>query len=296
MANPRWRATQALGLTCAFIFLSPALTTADAQISYEYDALGRLVKKTDTREGLEEAYAYDALGNRTSVDGTLATAVSFSVSNNPSPTEASAAVFTIAKSGEDFLQHTVNYATANGTAGSGDYTAASSTTLTFAPGESSKQVSIATTHDTTDEPNETFTLNLSSPSAGATIASGGGSGTATIIDDDDPVNYAPVAVNDYAYTDAFGEATIYPLSNDTDANGHTINYVSHSTPSGALATWNATNKTMALSAWASGNYTITYNINDGHGGTDQGSIFLEVTAPDGYCEYPSPGSGFWVTC
>lgn len=286
---------QALGLACAFSFSLLALTVAKAQVTYEYDALGRLVKKTDTREGLEEAYAYDALGNRTSVDGTLATAVSFSVSNNPSPTEASAAVFTIAKSGEDFLEHTVNYATAHGTAGSGDYTAASSTTLTFAPGESSKQVSIATTHDTTDEPNETFTLNLSSPSTGATIASGGGAGTATIIDDDEPVNTPPVAVNDSAWTDALSSVTIYPLSNDTDADSHTINYVSHSTPSGASATWNSSTKAMTLGGDV-GSYTITYNINDGHGGTDQGSISLTVDAPSGYCEYPFPGSGFWVPC
>ena len=75
----------------------------------------------------------------------------------------------------------VQYATADGTATAGsDYTAASGT-LTFAPGETSKTVTVNILGDTVDEDNETFTLNLSNPS-NATIADG--QGTGTITDDD----------------------------------------------------------------------------------------------------------------
>ena len=58
---------------------------------------------------------------------------------------------------------TVDYATADGTAAAGaDYTAASGT-LTFAPGETEKTVSVALLDDAIDEGKETFKLELSNP-------------------------------------------------------------------------------------------------------------------------------------
>jgi hypothetical protein len=78
---------------------------------------------------------------------------------------------------------TVNVTTANGTATApADYTAIPSTTVTFAPGETTKPVTVSVVPDAVDELNETFTLNLSSPSAGVSIVDGQGVGT--IIDDD----------------------------------------------------------------------------------------------------------------
>ena len=59
---------------------------------------------------------------------------------------------------------TVDYATSDGTATAGsDYTAATGT-LTFAPGETAKTVSVAVTADDHDEDEETFTLTLSNAS------------------------------------------------------------------------------------------------------------------------------------
>ena len=77
---------------------------------------------------------------------------------------------------------TVNYASANATATAGsDYTALSSTTLTFAPGDTSKTVTASITNDTLDEADETFTIALASPT-NATIAAA--TGTVTITDND----------------------------------------------------------------------------------------------------------------
>jgi chitinase len=56
------------------------------------------------------------------------------------------------------------------------------TTVTFAPGETTKTVNVSVLGDTTHEPNETFNLVLSAPSAGTTISDA--SGTATIVNDD----------------------------------------------------------------------------------------------------------------
>jgi len=92
-------------------------------------------------------------------------------------------VFTVTLSSASASKVTVKFATANGTATAGrngDYTATSGT-LTFNPGETSKTVAVAVRNDSTIEQNETFFLNLSSAS-GATIAVGRGTGT--IVNDD----------------------------------------------------------------------------------------------------------------
>ncbi len=77
---------------------------------------------------------------------------------------------------------TVRYATMDGTALAGqDYTAATGT-LTFAAGQTSQTVTVPLAADTTPEPDETFSLVLSSPSANAGIAHG--TGQALIVNDD----------------------------------------------------------------------------------------------------------------
>lgn len=76
----------------------------------------------------------------------------------------------------------VNFATANGTARApSDYTPTSGT-LDFEPGDNEETVTVPIRPDTLDERHETFTLNLSAPSVGASIADR--TGTATIVDDD----------------------------------------------------------------------------------------------------------------
>ena len=75
---------------------------------------------------------------------------------------------------------TIDYQTAGGTALEGtDYDAASGT-LTFGPGATRRTIEVRTREDTDDEPNETFTVTLSSPS-GATLRDAGAVGT--IIDE-----------------------------------------------------------------------------------------------------------------
>jgi hypothetical protein len=54
--------------------------------------------------------------------------------------------------------------------------------LTFNPGETTKQIVVSIVRDTVNEPNETYTVNLSNPT-NATIA-GSGIGLGTITNDD----------------------------------------------------------------------------------------------------------------
>ena len=90
--------------------------------------------------------------------------------------------FTVRLSSATSGQVTVDWATSDGTATAGtDYTAGDGS-LTFNAGDSSKTVSVTVTGDDVDEPNETFTVTLSSAS-GADISDG--TATGTITDDDD---------------------------------------------------------------------------------------------------------------
>ncbi len=91
-------------------------------------------------------------------------------------------VVTVSLASASDQQVTVVYNTANGTAIAGtDYTSASST-LTFAPGETSKLITVALIGDSTVESNETFTINLTN-AVNAELPTS--PFTATIANDDD---------------------------------------------------------------------------------------------------------------
>ncbi|MBN9393395.1 MAG: hypothetical protein J0I20_35520 [Chloroflexi bacterium] len=82
----------------------------------------------------------------------------------------------------------VNYTTADGTAtAGGDYTPTSGT-LTFAPGTTTQTIRIVAAADSLKEPTESFLVNLSNPTGGATLAIGQGVGV--IVDDDAPAGLA----------------------------------------------------------------------------------------------------------
>jgi hypothetical protein len=85
--------------------------------------------------------------------------------------------FTVTRSGATAGTSSVTYATANGSATAGsDYTALPATTLNFAAGETSKTVSVSVIGETVVEPDQTFSLKLSSP-VRATISDDTGTGT-----------------------------------------------------------------------------------------------------------------------
>ena len=89
--------------------------------------------------------------------------------------------FTVSLNKASTKKVTVYYKTQNGTATAGsDYTAKSGT-LTFKPGSTKQSVAISIIGDKTVEPNETFTVVLSTPISASLMK---GTGTGTIVNDD----------------------------------------------------------------------------------------------------------------
>jgi hypothetical protein len=112
-------------------------------------------------------------------------------------------LFTVTLSAASTQAVSVQYATANGTATAGvDYTAATGT-LTFAPGELTKTISVAVTGDTTVESDETLIVKLGTALAATILA---GTGTGTIVNDDavkaGTYNYADVLQKSLLFYDA----------------------------------------------------------------------------------------------
>jgi uncharacterized repeat protein (TIGR01451 family) len=104
-------------------------------------------------------------------------------------TDTTNATFTVTRSGDKSDSSTVDYATQEGSATEPEDYTRTSGTLTFDPGETSKEIQVPVKGDTQDEPEETFQVNLSAPT-GATISDGEGTGTIT---DNDPTPPPPTA-------------------------------------------------------------------------------------------------------
>jgi len=130
----------------------------------------------------------DAQGTGTITDDDGPALPTISITNTPTVTEGDSGtvelVFTITLSAASTTAVTVQYASQDGNAGGPDYQPTSGT-LTFAPGETTKEVKILVNGDTLDENNESVALNLSN-ATGATIATPQGLGF--ILDDDPQVS------------------------------------------------------------------------------------------------------------
>lgn len=271
-----------MSLLASALLAAPA--PASETVLYTYDSLGRLTKVVHSgtvNSGASACYTYDKANNRTNVtssmsgDCTPPPPVSFSIANDGAVTEGGSSVFTVTKTGTAAGTLTVNYATANGTAvAPGDYTATSGT-LTFLAGETSKTVSVPTIDDTVVESAETFTMTLSSPSGGATLETA--SATATINDNDVLTNQPPVANADGASVGSCGSIVVNVVANDTDPDG---NYPLHltaivSATAGAASVASSTSIFFEAPQGPAGS-VVTYTVADSLGATANGTLTVSV--------------------
>ncbi|GIL16465.1 MAG: hypothetical protein BroJett040_02160 [Oligoflexia bacterium] len=140
--------------------------------------------------------------------------------NNTSATEGSSLAFTASLSRSSTQTVTVDYTINQGTAlATSDYTSgAAAGTLTFAPGETSKQITILTVDDSISELTENLSVTLSQPSGdNASIGTATGTGTIT---DNDPLT---ISVSDPVATE--GQDLIFTVSLSNQASYDvTMNY------------------------------------------------------------------------
>ncbi|HEY1189381.1 MAG TPA: Calx-beta domain-containing protein, partial [Gemmata sp.] len=211
--------------------------------------------------------------------------------NDPSVTETDAGTvnltFTVTLSAASAQTTMVNYSTANNTATSGTDYVTTSGALTFAPGETSKTVTVTVNGDALFEGNETFFVNLTSPS-NATIADGQGVGTIT--DNDAPASIAVVSGNNQStvISTSFGSPLVVEVRNAGGALVQGVSVTFTAPGSGASAVFSTSTNMITANTDAAGTASsgaVTAN------GTDGGSYTVSAQAAGG----TTPSTNFSLT-
>ena len=116
----------------------------------------------------------------------------FSAASTSADEDDGTLTLTVEKTGTTLVAATVSYATTDGTAtGGSDFTAIASTELDFAVADTSKDITVSLTDDSSDEPTEAFTVDLT---AGAHAALGSTSSHSITITDNDATRVATLTL------------------------------------------------------------------------------------------------------
>ena len=182
-----------------------------------------------------------------------------SVGQNEGNSGTTSYTFTVSLSNASAQTVSVNYATADGTATvtDSDYVAASGT-LSFAPGQTSKSITVLVNGDTKFEADQTFSVVLSNASNGTL---GTSTGTGTITNDD---SRPTISINNISHIEGATGTTAYTftvnLSNTSDESV-TVNYATaDGTATVANSDYTATSGTLTFNPTETSK-TLTVNAN-----------------------------------
>jgi hypothetical protein len=156
-------------------------------------------------------------------NATTPTIPSLSINDVEVNENAGTATLQICASATSTSPITVTYTTSNGTALSGtDYTTTTAT-ATIPAGQTCVNVTIPIVDDAINEPTETFTVILSTPT-GATINDG--TGVVTILDNDNPIQDVPsLSINDITVTEGTNPtATLQICASATSTSPISVTY------------------------------------------------------------------------
>jgi hypothetical protein len=191
---------------------------------------------------------------------------------------SSLTAFTISLSSAEVVSVDVDFTTAPGTALAGSDFVATTGTITFAPGQTTRTILVPTVNDGVIEPTESFFVNLSNP-VGATIADGQGIGTIT---DDDGTKFFVV---DDASTDRN-----YRYGVTGTATGNSLLNIGSSPKSGSTSPRGVASNAAGTLVWVADANRKVY-VYDGTG-TALGSWTAgSVNRPEGIA---TNGTDLWV--
>jgi hypothetical protein len=110
------------------------------------------------------------------------------------------------------------------------------------------------------------------------VTGAGGTSTATVTVTVNPINDAPVAVDDAATIPEDSSVNVFVLANDTDADGDSVLINSYTQPTHGTVTAVRSELRYEPDADWSGIDSFTYEIRDGNGGTATATVSITVTA------------------
>ncbi|MEG3152093.1 Calx-beta domain-containing protein [Sphingomonas sp. ZT3P38] len=254
----RWRRGVSLSIAAMFAGGVATVSLANETMVYTYDPLGRLVSVTiagGPRNGQQVSTGFDPADNRTNYQVAGAPSGTFSVAD-ANITEGGSAIVTITRSGSVSGVAAVNYATSNNSATApADYTAASGT-VTFAAGETSKTISIATADDSVYEGPEAFAVTLSGPTAGAGL--GKANAIVTIIDNE---TVPELAISNATVTEG-GSAVLTVTRSSVTGSTVAVNYATANGTATAPGDFVAASGTLTFLAGETSKTITVATVND----------------------------------
>ncbi len=263
--------------TSGTLVFTPGQTTGSIEVLVIGDTRNEVDETLHVNlSGASGALLVDAQGAATLTDDDPLPTISVSAPSVGEGSDGSAVLgFVVSLSAASGRTVTVQYATADGTATAGsDYTAKSGT-LTFLAGATQQTVGISLSGDSIPEADETLLLLLSDPTAAVLAA---GSGTGTIIDDDNlTISGAVVTEGDFGI--AFAVFTL-SLANPLDHEIR-VDYATGGGTAGAGADYVATSGTLVVAAGQSSATISVPVIGDRRDEADE-TILLNLTNSAGF--------------
>ncbi len=285
---------------------SPANATTTLTLTATDDLLSEVLESFRVMLGAVTGDISDRVSVDLSASSTVATIsesdpITVTLSGNSSVDEGESVTYTVSLDGvTPTADLTVDYATADGTAGSGDYEGVSETlTFTFSDA-AAKTVTVQTTEDSIAEGEETFSFELSN------VAGGGGptpslgdpwSITTTIVDDDRRHIQRPPTFNEGATTtraalenSEVGTEVGEPVR-ATDRDGDRLEYWLRGTDRASFHLDPRTGQlttALLLDYETQSEYSVQVRVRDGEGGSDGIDVTITIVDLD---EAPSqPGA------
>ena len=192
--------------------------------------------------------------------------------------EGGKASFTVELSKEAASDVTFSWRTADGTAGTSDFTAQAATDVTIAAGATSAPLEVQTTQDTVVEAGETFTVTIGASSLPAGVSLGAAAATATITDDD----RAAVTVADAGAAE--GDALTFTVTLDKAVSGGltvTPEFTDVTATEGTDYTENTAALTFAGTAQETRTFTVATTQDESVEADETFTVGLEVSETSG---------------
>jgi uncharacterized protein (TIGR03118 family) len=193
-------------------------------------------------------------------------------------------VFTVTLSSASAFNTTVDFATSNGTATAPSDYAAAGGNVSFAPGETTKTITVQVNGDTAFEPDETFLVTLTSP-ANAGISRAQATGT---ILNDDSGGTLQFSSNTFSVNENGGSATITVTRTGSTVGTVTVSFA---TSNGTATAGQDYTNTVGTLTFGPGVASQTFNVPIIDDAISEGteSVILTLSGPTGGAGIGSPG-------
>ena len=204
--------------------------------------------------------------------------IEFSIASSSVLESAGSAVISVSRTQTLNTTATIQYATSDQSALNGSDFTSTSGTLSFAPGETVKNITVPISNDSATESNESFLITLSSPGAGVEFG-GIVTHTVTISDDDipDEIKWTAAAVS---VSESVGNVILTVTRHTPGAGTVGVSYGTSSNSATAGSDFTSTSGTLSFGPSVTQQSIVIPIVSDGAFEDDE-TFFVTLSSPTG---------------